>query len=482
MIDYLHLTKRFAIVAASQLPFHYLLSLKSPLNPIQRLTSLSHEELNPYHRLLGRLLITIFALHAAFYLNFYVQASLLAKRIRDADVQLGLLALVHLALINGSSLKFVKDWSYRLFYALHIVLSLSLLPIMWFHVKHVRAYVLEAAVVYAVTLLHRYYFSTAVSSPATITPLQNTSLVDITLPVHRNFDFFPGQHMYIKLPKSSALPFFPLNPYSIASAPLASTSDPSPDKKTISLIIRRLSGPSSRLPEAVPASPVPLRYSFPYGSSAYFPDLLSFDRVLLFAGGIGASFTLPIYIDLLRRSASSKTSDQHEPDGSQTTSYGADLNQKTAILRHKAQQGAKADIASPQNVHHIWTVRSIAETSWALPLLAKTVPPHLLPNSYSFQAPTFMVQVTSPSSPDPPTQRDESLARLQSAIVPDSGRPNFQHIVDRVFGENNVQRVAVLVCGPPRMEGDVREMVGDWVMGRKKKEVEVFWHKEGFGW
>ena len=470
-----------AIVAASQLPFHYLLSLKSPLNPIQRLTGLSHEELNPFHRLLGRLLVTVFGLHAIFYLNFYIQASLLAKRIRDSDVQLGLLALLHLVLINGSSLKSVKDWSYRLFYALHVVLAFSLLPILWFHVKHVRIYVLEAAAVYSLTILHRYYFFSTLSAPATITPLQNTSLVDITLPVSQDFTFSPGQHMYIKLPKSSVLPFFPLNPYSIASAPSSSSSPVSPDQKTISLVIRRLSGPSSRLPEAKPISPISLRHSLPYGSSAYFPNLLSFDRILLFAGGIGATFTLPIYMDLLRHATNTKTSDDNAPITGQTTSYGRDL-ELTAKHRKSLAKDVKFNTASPQNIHHIWAVRSVAETSWALPLLNSTVPPYLLPNSYSFQAPTFMVQVTSSSSPDPPTQKYESLARLQSAIVPDSGRPNFQQIVDRVFGEKNVKSVAVLVCGPPQMERGIRDKVGDWVMGRKKKEVKVFWHSEGFGW
>src|SRR3954454_16095317 len=39
--DYLHLTKRFGHVAASQLPFHYMMAIKSPLSPVQIATGLT---------------------------------------------------------------------------------------------------------------------------------------------------------------------------------------------------------------------------------------------------------------------------------------------------------------------------------------------------------------------------------------------------------------------------------------------------------
>ena len=113
IIDYLLLTKRFAIVAASQLPIHYLLSAKSPLNPIQRLLRLSHEELNVYHRLLGRIVLIFVLTHAGLYLNFYIQKDLLFKRIKDIDVQLGLLAATSLTILGTTAISFVRSYSYR---------------------------------------------------------------------------------------------------------------------------------------------------------------------------------------------------------------------------------------------------------------------------------------------------------------------------------------------------------------------------------
>lgn len=67
---------------------------------VSLLASLPQATITPYHRLFGRVVISplLFG-HATLYLLFFVQndhpeyASLLLKRIRDFDVQCGLLAL-----------------------------------------------------------------------------------------------------------------------------------------------------------------------------------------------------------------------------------------------------------------------------------------------------------------------------------------------------------------------------------------------------
>ena len=58
------------------------------------------------------------------------------------------------------------------------------------------------------------------------------------------------------------------------------------------------------------------------------------------------------------------------------------------------------------------------------------------------------------------------------------GRPDLRRIVDEVFADTGVARVAVLVCGPAGMGEAVRKEVGRWV-GRG---VYVWWHCEEFAW
>jgi len=99
--DYLHLTKRFGHVAASQLPFHYMMAIKSPLSPIQIATGLTWEKMNDYHRLFGRIVHLMVATHATMYLNFFIQAGLLSKRFGDWDVRTGFLAFIMFNILAG---------------------------------------------------------------------------------------------------------------------------------------------------------------------------------------------------------------------------------------------------------------------------------------------------------------------------------------------------------------------------------------------
>ena len=79
----------------------------------------------------------------------------MAKRIRDSDVQLGLAALWSFVGLGITSLEGVRKGSYKLFYYVHVTLSGAILVLLWFHVVHVRAYVAESAVVYALVAWKR---------------------------------------------------------------------------------------------------------------------------------------------------------------------------------------------------------------------------------------------------------------------------------------------------------------------------------------
>ena len=73
---------------------------------------------------------------------------------------------------------------------------------------------------------------------------------------------------------------------------------------------------------------LPVALEGPYGASTRLPDLLDYDKVLLVAGGVGATFIMPIYRSML---------DSHGP----------------ALLGTK--------------IRCIWAVQKLAETQWAFP-------------------------------------------------------------------------------------------------------------------
>ena len=450
--DYLHLTRRFGIVAASQLPLHYLLAAKS-WSPIQYVTRMSHEELNPYHRLLGRILIALFSVHAAMYLNFYVQKSLLLKRIQDRDVILGLLAITTFMVIGTTALAKIRTWNYRVFFYLHVILSLSLLPILFFHVSHIRRYIIESVAIYLILIVQRNVSQT--TAEATMELIPSTNLLSISIPLTKSLsskNYTQGQHIYLgfaSLPQKLRI-----NPFSIANR------DPRDDKK-IELVARALSGTTAMLADhAVKQKTIELTLEGPYGAASHFPDLASYDRVLFVAGGVGATFTLPLYLDLLHRDARGE---------------------------------------SIPGIRFIWSVRQSADAGWGIKQILEAR--GTLPESFDAYVTHSDVDERDLASSAHRTQnrseaessdfmelqeRDRLLSDLsspESSVSKDgktmqNGRPEFRAIVDEVFSYDSSEKVAVMVCGPSGMGMSVRREVARWVW----KGRDVFWHGEEFGW
>ncbi|KAL9100502.1 MAG: hypothetical protein Q9163_004125 [Psora crenata] len=437
--DYLHLTKRFGIVAASQLPIHYLLAAKA-WSPVQYLTRMSYEALNPYHRLLGRIIVFFFACHAILYLNFYVQKGLLSKRIRDWDVFLGLCAFGIAWLLFTTTLARIRNYNYRIFFYTHVVLSASLLPILFLHVSHLRIYVLEAAAAYALIILQRNL--SQVATRAEITRIPETNLLSINIPLTnslRSKRYSPGQHIYLGFPPLPQK--LRINPFTIAN-------DPSTDG-TIQLVARSLKGTTAMLETlASQLQAATVLIEGPYGSAKYLPDLATYDRILLIAGGVGATFTIPLLCRLR--------------DSGGTTTH----------------------------VKFVWAVKEIADARWGIRTLKNRNAAYLegcWELYVTGSRPARLVR--GAQTKDRAEGQEESMELGERCASRDEedkgeridskkGRPDLRRIVDEVFEYDPTDRVAILVCGPKGMGAVVRKQVGKWVASGR----DVLWHSEDFVW
>ena len=226
------------------------------------------------------------------------------------------------------------------------------------------------------------------------------------------------------------------NPFTIASI--------AEDGKSMQLVLRMLHGPTSemlkrlsKLPKADP----PLQIDGPYGSAAHFPDLASFDRILLVAGGVGATFCLPIYCQIR----------------ADVKKFGGSTNK----------------------VQFVWSMRAASEAGWA------TSTPELeTVDIKSLTEGGIQLCITGLENPVQPTNGSIDLLDLthqQNGVTvakPGSRRPDFKKIVDEVFSQGKHERVAVLVCGPRGMGRATRRAVSPWVA----KGRDIWWHDEAFGW
>ena len=200
---------------------------------------------------------------------------------------------------------------------------------------------------------------------------------------------------------------------------------------------------------AINPQPIPLLIEGPYGSAKYFPHLANYDRILLVAGGVGATFTLPIYSHL------------------------------------------QATASSDTHMRMVWIVRDLADTSWALDALDERSDPA---NADVRIHVTGSGHASSRIGSDGAENGLDSGKKGESIELQDrsethrvngfagrdvrAGRPDLRAVVDDVFDVDADDRVAVLVCGPKGMGVALRKEVGRWVGSGR----DVFWHSEEFGW
>ncbi|KAI2780130.1 ferric reductase like transmembrane component-domain-containing protein [Daldinia loculata] len=428
--DYLHLAKRFGIVALSQLPLQYLLILKN-INPIAFAFGSSHEQLNRWHRVLGWIIYSLLLVHAGLYLNFYIQEGILSERIVRPVPALGLGSIIGMSLLGATALKTIRTYSYRVFFITHLTVAMALPPAIFFHSHHGgRQYLVEALLVFFIDLIKRKIDT--VTMPSTLELIPDTNLIKIvaSLPLSKldRFRKYAGMHVYLTIPfgsrRSSHILFeFAYNPFTIASV----------DEKSgeLTLVARRQRGPMTGAlaqfaEDELTDTKVSLCMEGPYGCATWFPNLAGpeFDRILLVAGGIGSTFILPISRYILNENPTAR-------------------------------------------VQVVWAVRGAADASWPLDNAE---------NALDDNVQLFLTE----DVPRELTLREAVELDSNSYLNPRQvhKRPDLQQIVDDFFRQGLEERVAVLVCGPEGMARELRSHVGVWV----KKGRNVWWHNEGFTW
>ena len=441
--DYMHLTKSLGHVAVSQLPWHYLLAIKSPLSPITLATGLTHERLNAWHRTLGRVIAVLALGHASLYLKFFLDVGVLRKRAGDWDVRLGLMTVTTLSGLLLGSLQVVRKKAYHKgFYVGHVLLSAMLVVLLWAHMKWTRRYVFQMGLWWVVNGVLRWSGSRIWEAPVEEVGAESERqkgliVLKLTAPEEGGFveDWIPGQHVYLRLTESPVGSLLGhKNPFTIA--------DCSHDGKRLTLVARRLNGATTMLKDYQAKS---LSLEGPYGEATeYMPPLLaagkSAGQILFIAGGIGVTYTLPIYLALLK---------------------------------------ARGDTAG---LKMLWTIKTSEETQWALQLLKQarmhidvhiilTQPEKASDMDLSLESGISGLRTTRAS-------RLGKRAIFQDAVEEAMTQPLVKSAQKDKTKNENHDRITVMVCGPASLSNAIRRQVGAHVLDYGR---EVIWYEEQFG-
>ena len=252
-------------------------------------------------------------------------------------------------------------------------------------------------------------------------------------------------------------------------------------RRRTTLVLRALSGMTSELAHLARTSPkgnVTLDIEGPYGSANYFPHLSNeeeFPSILLVAGGVGATFALPIYKDLLKKRGGRGVRFiwcvRHKEDAD----WGRELLDLEAgwVRKGEADDERRSSVGMvPAGEGATIFITSEKAPSSHIPTTQGTRLSSHREDSLELEERSTLLEtpMVHPSSPNPP-------------LIYHSGRPNirneFANIVANAKTPGRRGKVAVLVCGPKTMARDLRREVGWWV---RERMLDVWWHEEGFGW
>lgn len=274
MTTYRMLSGNFVVVV--------FLALKN--TPLAVLTAYSYERLNGLHQIAGYTTFAYLVLHAALYTDYFLDMGLDYYYQRSSIIA-GIVAGFGFLLVVASGVIVRRVW-YEIFFALHVAGFLMALVGAFFHQPELASIFAVVAAVWAADRLVRggRMLARSFNNHATLEALPHggTKIIVAKTPLGAK----PGKHCYVWIPQVRALES---HPFTIAAT------------APVEFVVNAYDGFTRDLHEYAVAHPgARLRVSVdgPYGT---FPDPMAFDRVVLIAGGSGATFTFGLAVNMLEK-------------------------------------------------------------------------------------------------------------------------------------------------------------------------------------
>ncbi|KAF8155465.1 ferric reductase NAD binding domain-containing protein [Crassisporium funariophilum] len=339
---------RAGTIAASQLPIMTALGMRN--NLISWLTGISFDKLNYLHRMSARVIVILGWVHAAGRISS-------PSRLLDDEVitnhwvQCGVLAASSLTLLCFLTIRPIRERSYEMFLLIHFVFAFIFVMSIYFHLTGRnlvyygawpsmvvwgldRFLRLVRLLVYNFGYLNPWSSQSSQNLDAAVEVL-SPQFLRLTLYRPKHFHWRPGQSVYLSFPSVSTFPF-ESHPFTIATADDGLESD---ERKLIFFLRVRGGFTEKLFQEASSDRTYKVFLNGPYSSP---PLLVGYQSVVLIAGGSGVAFTLPLFLDLIKR--------------------------------------AKSGTHSCQKVFFIWAIRDAAHVKWIADILGPAlddIPPSI---------------------------------------------------------------------------------------------------------
>ncbi|KAL7623309.1 hypothetical protein AAE478_006990 [Parahypoxylon ruwenzoriense] len=469
---------RFGWMATGNMVLVVFLALKN--TPLAILTAYSYERLNVLHQIAGYTTLLQTILHGCIYAASFMiggRSFILQEDVVTAGIILGF--AVFFSSIAGMVL---KRLNYELFYVVHVILfiviavTLGLHRPSFDHDQGLYATVFLGALWFADRLIRFCRLAcNSINNEARVYALPNggTRIVLKKPPIRAR----PGKHCYVWLPKIRA---FETHPFTIVS------SDP------MELVINTYSGFTRDLHKYAlnnPEASLKVSVEGPYGT---LPDPLDYDKVVLVAGGSGATFTFGIAADMLGRMTQDS---KQQIDFIWAVKKHDNLTWFTQHLNNLRHHAYAPKIALKVHITKLESTtssinqddterRSGSETLGVISpviVLEEKIPDP--------EYPTLSTSASSAATRYDSDREERDLARhldipsTTSSVIDlpiIRGRPDTEtEIKNAVHSLSKNQRVLIAACGPDSLTTVVRNVAASCI-SIDGPAVEV--HCEQFGW
>ncbi|GJC85206.1 ferric/cupric reductase transmembrane component 2 [Colletotrichum liriopes] len=256
--------------------FVVFLALKN--TPLGYLTAWSYERLNILHQIAGYVTMALIIVHGATYSSYFIQQGNLA-RLRVHEEIYGIVSgFTFLVVVLAGAI--VRLWYYELSYILHVSgFAISMVLVGLHQPELSKKIVIITAVGAGIWLFDRGFQQHSHCSP----PSQRRYPDH---PEEAPYGASSGEHCFLWIPKIRALE---MHPFTIAAM------DP------LEFVINSYDGFTRDLHEYAVRHPGATLKASVEGSYGTFPNPAEYDKVILIAGGSGASFTVGTALNLLKQ-------------------------------------------------------------------------------------------------------------------------------------------------------------------------------------
>jgi NAD(P)H-flavin reductase len=362
----------------------------------------------------------------------YICTSSVSAHLTKPFIIYGVAATLIVMLLCSTAVRAFRAWNYRVFYAIHVTAAAIVLPILCFHGRFMRIYLTEAILIYAASSILRTWVTQRVSGTLKTIQTPDSMILDIRIPeVECSQSWHPGQYALISREGNLISRLLGSVPLSIAS--LAN------DDKEMRLIARVRNGATRDLANLDRDASYRFNLEGPYGQSDHIAELLRCPKIVLVAGGVGGTFVVPIYRQLLQHMAA-RSRTHHNLAMHWIASSSADVAWALAD-RYLQEPGFKENLQI-----HLTQDRPDGHVSDK---------PENLPHIDDKSSSPFLEAVKT--SPLRPTNVSPCCINLRY------GRPDLGQLITSTFAEDVEARTAVVVCGPSSLITNVRRETGIWV-------------------